>query len=120
MLEYKGYIGDVTFDDEADTFHGRIINIREVVSFYGRTTAEIRTEFHNSVDDYLEFCAEEGVKPEKPFSGKFLVRLPPALHREAFIAAKKSDKSLNAWVRTLIEWATNDENKRMHNMRAAS
>ena len=58
MMEYKGYIGNVEFDDDASIFHGEVINLRDVVTFQGSTVTELRKAFRDSVDDYLEFCAE--------------------------------------------------------------
>lgn len=98
MMEYKGYIGKVEFDDEAGIFHGEIINLRDVVTFQGEAVSELREAFKDSVDDYLEFCAERGESPEKPYSGKFMVRVEPELHKAVAIRAKMDHKSLNAWV----------------------
>ena len=98
MMEYKGYIGNVEFDDEADIFHGEVINLRDVITFQGSTVARLRKAFRESVDDYLEFCAERGESPEKPYSGKFMVRVEPELHKAVATRAKMEHKSLNAWV----------------------
>ena len=105
MMEYKGYIGKVEFDSEAGVFHGEVINIRDVIPFEGSSVEELNQSFRDSVDDYLEFCAARGEDPEKPFSGKFVVRLSPELHRKAFIKARLSDKSLNSWVSEVLEEA---------------
>jgi predicted HicB family RNase H-like nuclease len=77
MMEYKGYIGHVVYDDEAEIFHGDVINIRDVVTFQGTTVEEIKQAFRDSVEDYLDFCIKLGQAPNKPFSGKFMVRIPP-------------------------------------------
>ena len=69
MLNYKGYIGKVEYDDEADIFHGDVIGLRDVVTFQAETIKGVNEEFVASIEDYLEFCAEKGRKPEKPFSG---------------------------------------------------
>lgn len=98
MMEYKGYIGHVVYDDEAEIFHGDVINIRDVVTFQGTTVKEIKQAFHDSVDDYLAFCTALNQSPEKPFSGKFMLRIPPDLHRKAYESARKAGKSLNAWI----------------------
>ena len=98
MMEYKGYIGRVEFDAEAGIFHGEVVNTRDVVTFQGESVSELKTAFRDSVDDYLAFCAERGEKPDKPFSGQFVTRIPPELHRQVNIAASLSGKSLNAWV----------------------
>jgi predicted HicB family RNase H-like nuclease len=97
-MNYKGYVGQVTFDDEANIFHGEIINTRDVITFQGKSVDEIREAFKDSVDEYLEWCKEEGELPDKPFSGKFVVRISPDLHRSIVCSAKKEGKSLNRWV----------------------
>ena len=108
MMEYKGYIGKVEIDEEADILLGEVINIRDVITFEGTTVEEIQKAFRESVDDYLEFCAQRGESPEKPFSGKFVVRLPTELHRKAYIQAKLADKSLNGWVTEVLKTALQD------------
>jgi len=105
MMEHKGYIGKVEFDSEAGIFHGEVINVRDVITFEGSSVEELNQAFKDSVDDYLEFCAARGEEPAKPFSGKFVVRLPPELHRKAFIKARLSNKSLNGWVNEVVEEA---------------
>jgi predicted HicB family RNase H-like nuclease len=66
MIEYKGYLSRVEFDDEANIFHGEVINIRDVITFQGKTVDELRKAFEDSVEDYLAFCAERGEEPDKP------------------------------------------------------
>ncbi len=105
MMEYKGYIGKVEFDDEAAIFHGEIINIRDVITFQGRSVAELTSAFRESVDDYLEFCKQRGETPEKPFSGQFVTRIPPELHRQVNVAAVLAGKSLNAFVAEQLQAA---------------
>jgi len=109
MMEYKGYIGKVEIDEQADLLHGEVINIRDVVTFEGKTVAELQQAFRDSIDDYLEFCAQRGEDPEKPFSGRFVLRLPADLHRQAYIKAKLADKSLNNWVAEVIEHAVHGQ-----------
>lgn len=98
MMEYKGYFARVEFDDEANIFHGEVINLRDVITFEGESVDELRKAFTESVEDYLEFCAERGEAPEKPYSGKFLVRVGPELHKTLVIQARRNGKSLNTWV----------------------
>lgn len=105
MMEYKGYIGKVELDSEAGIFHGEVINVRDVITFEGISVEALNQALRDSVDDYLEFCASRNEEPEKPFSGKFVVRLSPELHRKAFIKARLSDKSLNRWVSEVLEEA---------------
>lgn len=98
MMEYKGYFGKVEFDDEAGIFHGEVINTRDVITFQGESVDELKKAFRESVDDYLAFCKERGEEPDKPFSGQFVTRIPPELHRQVNMAASLTGKSLNAWV----------------------
>jgi len=98
MMEYKGYIARVEFDDEAATFHGEVVNTRDVITFQGESVRELTQAFHDSVDDYLAFCQERGEAPDKPFSGRFVTRITPELHRQLNVAAAVAGKSLNAWV----------------------
>ena len=69
-----------------------------MITFQGRTVEEVKQAFRDSVDDYLEFCAKRGEQPEKPFTGKLMVRLPRELHRKVYVAAKQAGTSLNAWI----------------------
>jgi predicted HicB family RNase H-like nuclease len=105
MMEYKGYVGKVEFDDEAGIFHGEVIDTRDVITFQGRSVDELKTAFRDSIDDYLAFCKQRGEEPSKPFSGQFVTRIPPELHRQVSLAASISGKSLNAWVAEQLQVA---------------
>lgn len=98
MMEYKGYLANVQFDDEANIFYGSVTNIRDVITFQGETVNELRQAFSDSVEDYLEFCAERGESPNKPFSGHFVINLSPQQHRQVFNAADKARKKVDRWV----------------------
>ena len=102
-MTYKGYVGDVEYDDDAKLFHGEVVNTRDVITFQGRSVDELERSFQESIDDYITWCDEEGVAPEKPFSGRFNLRLSPDLHREVAIAAKRLNKSMNAFVEDAIK-----------------
>lgn len=98
MMEYKGYHGVVKYDDEAEIFHGDVLLAKGAVTFQGKTVEELKQAFHDSVDDYLAFCEEYAIEPEKPFSGKLVLRMKPELHRALAIAARHENKSLNALI----------------------
>ncbi len=98
MLNYKGYTGQINYDDEMKILHGEVIDTRDVITFQGKTVDEIEQAFRESVDDYLEFCNERGEQPDKPFSGKFILRMTPKLHHKLYLKANRSGKSLNRWV----------------------
>jgi predicted HicB family RNase H-like nuclease len=107
-LEYRGYIALIELDDDEDCFHGRVMNTRDTINFYGRTPGELRAEFAKSVDEYLVFCAEQGMKPEKPYSGNFTVRLTPEIHRALAVKAARQHKSLSKLVQERLEGAARE------------
>ena|SRR3989338_11675231 len=106
MFKYKNYIGHVTFDAESELFHGEVINTRDVITFQGTSVAGLKKAFVDSIKDYLAFCKSRGEAPDRPFSGKFNLRLDPTLHRQAYVAAKQAHMSLNSWVEKVIEAQT--------------
>jgi predicted HicB family RNase H-like nuclease len=97
-LKYKKYTGSVHFSADDKVFHGRVIGIKDIISFEGTTVKKLEKDFKESVDFYLDLCKKRGKEPEKPFSGKFVVRLPSELHCDIALAAKKHKKSINMWV----------------------
>jgi predicted HicB family RNase H-like nuclease len=101
-MEHKGYLGIVEYDAEAKLFHGDVINTRDVITFQGTTVAEIERAFKESIEEYLAWCKEEGAEPEKPYSGRFNLRLPPELHKELAIKARKLKISINSFVEKAI------------------
>jgi len=104
MMEYKGYLAHTEFDDEADIFHGEVVNVRDVITFQGKSVDELRHAFQDSVEDYLAFCAERREEPERPFSGRFTIRLSPEQHRQVILAAEKTGKGVDAWVVEALAW----------------
>ncbi|TDI35327.1 MAG: type II toxin-antitoxin system HicB family antitoxin [Acidobacteria bacterium] len=106
MLEHKGYRGHVEFDAEAGIFHGEIVDTRDMITFQGKSVNEIKKAFRNSIEDYLEFCAERGEEPDKPFSGRLMVRLSSELHRRLYIEAREQGKSLNQLISEKIDRAS--------------
>ena len=103
MMTYKGYRGSVRFDDAAEIFHGEVTGVRDVVTFQGRTVDELKTAFHDSVDDYLEFCKSRGEDPDKPYSGRFLLRVDPHLHRRLVELSGDDGDSLNNWIASRLQ-----------------
>lgn len=110
MMEYKGYFARVEFDDDESIFHGKVINLKDVITFEGETVNELERAFHDSVDDYLAFCEARGESPDKPYSGKFVVRINPELYKFVLLKARKKGKSLNGWIEDAIKRALEDSN----------
>jgi predicted HicB family RNase H-like nuclease len=101
-MKYKGYTGLVELEEGSDVLFGRVIGLRDVITFQGESVAEVTQAFHDSVDDYLEFCAARGEGPEKPYSGQFVLRIDPRLHRELANAAEEVATSLNAFIESVL------------------
>ena len=105
VLKYRGYTGSVNFDADDMVFHGRVLGITDVIGFEGESVAELEQDFTSAIDDYLEMCQELGKEPEKPFSGRFMVRIPSELHCAIALEAKKENKSINSWIAEICERA---------------
>ena len=103
MLSYKGYVGQVEFDDEANIFHGEIIGIRDVITFQGKSVAEIRKAIKDSVEDYFDMCKKHKKEPEKPFSRKLILRLNSDFHRKVACAALRDGKSINKQIMETLD-----------------
>jgi predicted HicB family RNase H-like nuclease len=104
-MSYKGYQAIVAYDEDAEIFHGEVVNLRDVITFQGKSVKELKKAFADSVEDYIDFCAQRGEAPEKPFSGQFVVRVDPPIHRAVATAAKQAGMSLNKWVAVTLERA---------------
>jgi len=104
-MTYKGYSARIEFDERDDIFVGRVLGVRDIISFHAASVAELRTEFAHAVDDYLADCAEQGISPDKPASGKVMLRIRPEVHAAAAIAAQAAGKSLNQWADEVFERA---------------
>ena len=102
-MKYKGYHGYVTYDEEAKLFHGEVVGLKDVITFQGTSVEELEQAFKDSVDEYLDFCEELGRAPERPFSGKLVLRLPQEMHAKAAYEAKCHGLSLNAWIKQGIQ-----------------
>ncbi|MEZ4679895.1 MAG: type II toxin-antitoxin system HicB family antitoxin [Caldilineaceae bacterium] len=105
MMTYQGYAARIEYSDEDGCFVGHIAGIRDVVGFHGESVAELRHAFTEAVDDYLETCERLGRTPQKPYSGKVMLRIDPALHARAAALAEAQGKSLNAWTQEQIQKA---------------
>lgn len=105
-MTFKGYTARVEYDERDNIFVGRILGIRNLISFHGETVAELRAEFELAVKDYLADCKQQGVPPEKAASGKLLLRVPPEVHGRALVAAQAAGKSLNQWATEALQHAT--------------
>lgn len=98
IMTHKGYLAKIEYSDEDALFIGRLAGIDDVIGFHGESVGELRMAFVEAVEDYLVTCKKLGKKPQKTYSGKFVVRVEPEVHARAAIAAQAEGKSLNAWI----------------------
>ncbi|MGD9854628.1 MAG: type II toxin-antitoxin system HicB family antitoxin [Planctomycetaceae bacterium] len=103
MLEHKGYTGRVVFDDDADLFHGEVAGIRDMVTFHGRSTDELRQAFRDSVDDYLEFCESRSEPPNAPPRVHVVLPLPDTLAARIHTQAAAAHMTDEAWITRVVE-----------------
>lgn len=104
-IEYKGYVARIELDEDEKVLHGRVINIGDVVTFEAAGAPQLLKEFRRSMEDYFAFCNKRGEEPEKPFSGKFILRVDPAVHRAIAVAADREAKSINKWAEEALSRA---------------
>ena len=99
---YKGYAARIEYSDEDDCLIGHIAGINDIVGFHASSVPELHTVFEEAVDDYLQTCKMADRSPQKPYSGKIMLRVPPEIHARAAMIAEAHGKSLNAWVTDLL------------------
>ena len=104
-LTYKDYIGSVSYSAEDEVFYGKIEHINDLITFESSDAHRLKHAFREAVDDYIKFCNEKGIEPEKPFKGSFNVRLKPSLHKRAYQRARESGMSLNKFIEVTLEKA---------------
>jgi predicted HicB family RNase H-like nuclease len=104
-MTYKGYMARVEFDPRDNIFVGRVLGVSDRISFHGETVMELTTDFHEAVDHYIEDCEKTGRTPQKPASGKLMLRIRPEVHAAVGIAAAAAGKSINQWVDEVLEQA---------------
>lgn len=104
-MKHKGYSACIEYSDEDGCFVGHIAGIRDVVSFHGESVNELRAAFEEAVNDYLETCEKVGKQPQKTYSGKLMLRIPPKVHAAVAQAAEVSGKSINQWAADTLDQA---------------
>jgi len=108
MMEVDGFKAKIEFDPDLDLFRGEILGLNGSADFYGKSPASLRKEFRNSLNVFLEVCAEKEIEPTKEYSGKFNLRIPPSLHSEISARATADNKSINQWVSEVLKQSVHD------------
>lgn len=108
-MTYKGYAARIEYSDEDGCFVGRILGIRDIITFDGESVKEVRKMFQAALDFYLETCARRGESPDKPHSGKLMLRVSPSVHASVALAAESSGKSINQWAGEVLDEAARSQ-----------
>ena len=102
-MTYKGYLGSVAYSEKDNVFFGKVEGINGLVNFEGESVRELTDAFHEAVDDYLAYCEDEGIEPEKSYTGVLNVRLKPTIHRQIALLAKQAGMSINSYIKETLE-----------------
>ncbi len=105
-MRYRGYVASMIFDAEDKVIVGRVLDVEDVITFHGESVADFEANFHLVVDDYMAACESLGGAPEKPASGKLMLRVSPDVHAAALKAAARSGISLNKWAEEVLSVAS--------------
>ena len=98
-MTYKGYLGSVAYSEKDQVFFGKIEGINGLVNFEGESVKELTEAFHEAVDDYLAYCEDEGIEPDKSYTGVLNVRLTPSIHRQIAMLARQAGLTINAYIK---------------------
>jgi predicted HicB family RNase H-like nuclease len=105
-MTYKGYAARIEYSDEDGCFIGHIAGIKDVIGFHAESVNELRNAFEGAVDDYLATCENVGRAPQKPYSGKLMLRVPPEVHARAAMMAEAHGMSINQWAADVLSKAS--------------
>lgn len=106
-LKYKGFTAKIEFSADDGVFVGRVLGIDDMIIFHGKSVAELKKEFKDSIEFHLEVCEKEAKRAKKSYSGKVLLRLPAELHARISEIAASRGKSINEWGKEVLETAVN-------------
>ncbi|MCO4780676.1 MAG: type II toxin-antitoxin system HicB family antitoxin [Candidatus Cloacimonetes bacterium] len=102
-MKLDSYKAKIEYDSDLDMFRGEVLGINGGADFYGQNPSELRKGFRNSLNIFLEVCAEKGISPTKEYPGKLNLRIDPKLHSNISIQALAEEKSLNQWIIDTLE-----------------
>ncbi len=105
VMEYKGYIATIEYDDSVGLLHGSVVNSGDypIANCEAADEDTLREEFRVSIDEYLAMCAEDGLEPRRPSWGMFSLHMGEELHRRVAITAARSRKSIDDWINDVLE-----------------
>ena len=110
-MQYKGLYGTVGVDLPQKRLCGHVVGTSDKISYEASNLEELEAEFHEAVDDYIEFCRSRGKEPEKSFTGNILLRATPEMHGSIVKKAHDTGKSVNAWILEVVSAAVSQNTR---------
>jgi predicted HicB family RNase H-like nuclease len=111
LLNYRGYTAKVDYDAEAELLHGTVLDLRDAIVFQAKELKDVKRNFYDAVDQYLDLMEKTGQEPEKPFKGNIAFRTSSTTHKKISLAAAQADMSINAWMDQVLSEAADAELK---------
>lgn len=103
-LKHKGFIGSIEYSEPDNILFGKVLGLNRVlISYEGKDVDELKKDFIDGIEHYLSVCEEEGIKPQKSYTGAFNVRIPSDMHGQAVLKAQELGINLNTFVKSAIE-----------------
>ena len=109
FLKYKGYLGSVGYSADDNCLFGKVMFIKSLLMYEGETLQELETMFHQVIDEYLEQCQADGIKPNVPCSGVLNLRLEHNRHLAVAEQANRLGISINDLICSAIDKRLNQE-----------
>lgn len=103
IMKYKGYWAEIKYSDKDECFCGTVEGLKkDIISFEGESVKELKTDFKNAIDHYLQTCKEINVEPEQQCKGSLNVRLGVKLHNEAKMKSIEKNISINELIKEAV------------------
>ena len=104
FLKYKGYTGSVEYSKEDNCLFGKVQGMsKDLITYEGQTLDELRKDFEDGIESYLEACKADGVEPAKPYSGKLNLRMSSELHSRVAAIVAATGTTINDFINKAIQ-----------------
>ena len=104
IMTYKGYWAEIRYSNEDGCFCGKIEGLPySLITFEGQTVKELKKDFQEAIDCYLDTCKRTNTEPEKQCKGSLNVRLGTELHTKAKIKSIEMNISINELIKEAVE-----------------
>ena len=66
-MKFRGYEGSIECDFEENLLTGKVLGIRVGLVYEASSLIDLKQAFEQTVSDYLQYCKDNSIEPEKPF-----------------------------------------------------